>query len=434
MMKLRPFELVLVTIFGLLGLVALAMISTYKPAPSVDTVSLGSSVVIWGTVPADAFQAVLKPLKEANKAYNVVAYVQKDARNFDADLLNALAENRGPDIIFVPHEKLIQDRSKIQPVAYQSFPLRDFQNLYIDGAEIFTLNDGVYAYPVAIDPIVMYYNRDLLATKNIINPPVTWEGVVNDIIPTMVERDYSRNIIRSPLAFGEYRNINNGFSILSMLLLQGGSALVTERDEKYQLLLNTTVAGSGQPLENALTFYTNFASPSNPLYSWNRALGLDRDEFLGEKLVLYFGKGSEARSLAAQNPNLNFDIAEVPQGAQATVRRTYASFYGLALLKSSANKTGAFAVLQELGTAAQSKILADALNMAPAHRTTLTAGSNDQYGRISYKASIVGRGWLNPDIVRTNDIFSQMVEDVLSNRYRPSDSASDAVSRLSEIY
>jgi ABC-type glycerol-3-phosphate transport system substrate-binding protein len=434
MMKMRPFELVLVTVFGLLALVALAMISTYKPTPDLTTQTLGNAVVIWGTVPASAFQAVLGPLKEEIKAYSVVSYVEKDTRSFDSELLNALAEGRGPDIIFMSHEKLIQTRSKIQPISYESFPKRDFQNLYIDGAEIFALNDGVYAYPVAVDPLVMYYNRDLLGTKNIINPPATWEAVVNDIIPAMVERDYNRNIIRSPLAFGEYRNINNGFAILSMLLLQGGSALVAERPDKYQMLLNTTAAGTGLPFENALTFYTNFASPSNPLYSWNRALALDRDEFLGERLVLYFGKGSEGRSLASQNPNLNFDIAEVPQGATANVRRTYASFYGLALLKSSANKNGAFTVLQALGTASRSQILANALNMAPAHRSTLNAGSNDQYGRIAYQSAIVSRGWLNPDPTRTSDIFGQMVEDVLSNRYRPSESANDAVSRLSEVY
>lgn len=433
-MKMRPFELVLVTVFGLLGLVALAMISTYKPSQDVTTQTLGNSVVIWGTVPASAFQAVLGPLKEEIKAYSVVSYVEKDARSFDGELLNALAEGRGPDIVFIPHEKLIQSRSKLQSISYESFPRRDFQNLYIDGAEIFALNDGVYAYPVAIDPLVMYYNRDLLATKNIINPPTTWEGVVNEIIPTLVERDYNRTIIRSPLAFGEYRNINNSFEIMSMLLLQGGSAFVAEREEKYQILMNTTVNGNGQPLENALTFYTNFASPSNPLYTWNRALNLDRDEFLAERLVLYFGKGSEARSLATQNTNLNFDIAEVPQGATANVRRTYASFYGLALLKSSPNKNGAFTVLQALGSANRSQVLADALNMAPAHRSTLTAGSNDQYGRITYKSSIVARGWLSPDPVRADEIFGGIVEDVLTNRFRPSESASDAVARLSEVY
>ncbi|MBY0537854.1 ABC transporter substrate-binding protein [Patescibacteria group bacterium] len=434
MMKLRPFELVLVTIFGLLALVALAMISTYKPPVDETTQALGDSVVIWGTVPNETFQQVLIPLKEQIEAYRAVSYVEKDARSFDSELLNALAENRGPDIIFIPHEKLLENRSKIQPVSYESFPLRDFQNLYIDGAEIFALRDGVYAYPVAIDPLVMYYNRDLLATKNIINPPATWEGVVNDIIPALVERDYNRSILRSPLAFGEYRNVNNSFAIMSMLLLQGGSAMVSEGDGKYLINLNMSINRAGLPFENALTFYTNFASPSNPLYSWNRALGLDRDEFVSERLVLYFGKGSEARQLAAQNPNLNFDIAEVPQGAQSTVRRTYASFYGLALLKSSPNKAGAFTVLQTLGAADKSQVIADALNMAPAHRTNLNAGSNDQYGRIAYQSSIVARGWLSPSPARTNEIFGQMVDDVLSNRARPSQSANDAVSRLSELY
>jgi ABC-type glycerol-3-phosphate transport system substrate-binding protein len=433
-MKLRPFELTLIVTFGLLGMLALAMISTYKPAPDNTAVTLGSSVVIWGTVPASAMQSVLAPLKEEIKSYNVVEYVEKDARDFDNALLNALAEGRGPDIVLLPHEKLVEERTKLQPVSYTSFPLRDFQNLYIDGAEIFAMADGVYAYPVAIDPLVMYYNRDLLSTKGIINPPQTWESVVNEVVPKLVERDYSRNIIRSPLAFGEYRNVQNSFSILSMLLIQAGSNLVTERDSTYQILLNNTNAKSGQPLENALTFYTNFASPSNPLYSWNRALDMDRDEFLSEKLVLYFGKGSESAAIASQNPNLNFDIAEVPQGAGANVRRTYASFYGLALLKSSTNKTGAFTVLQELGSAKRSQKIATALGMAPAHRASLTAGSNDRYGRILYTSAIVSRGWLNPQINRTNEIFGQMVEDVLANRRRPSESASDASSRLSDAY
>ena len=336
-MKMRPFELVLVTIFALLALGALAMLALYKPANKVEEAALGNSVVIWGTVPAAAFMAVLRPLTDAQPAYRVVQYIEKDARTFDSEVLNALAENRGPDIIFLPSEKLVQYRSKIQALPEASFPIRDFRNLYIDGAEIFALRDGIYAYPIAIDPLVMYYNRDLMRTKNIINPPRTWEELMGQI-NTLVERDYSRNIIRSPLAFGEYRNVQNGFGVLSMLLLQGGSSLVTEDDGQYKLQLNQTASDGGVPMERALTFYTNFASPVNPLYSWNRALPLDHDAFLAENLVLYFGKGSEATSLSIQNPNLNFDVAEVPQGAQATVRRTYASFYGLALLKSSTNK------------------------------------------------------------------------------------------------
>ncbi len=433
-MKLRPFEVALVSIFAILALVALALIATYKPSKNAETVTLGSSVIIWGTVPSAAFNDVLEPLVLQNQAYKVVTYVEKDARSFDAEVLNALADGRGPDIVFLPSEKLVQYRSKILPWSYESFPIRDFRDRYIDGAEIFALNDGIYAYPAAIDPIVMYYNRDLLSSKNIINPPSTWEAVVNEIVPTMVERDFGRNIIRSPLAFGEYRNVQNGFGVISTLLLQGNSAMVRELETKYNLLLNTTPEQSGVPFENALTFYTNFASPSNPLYSWNRAQSMDHDEFLSEGLVLYFGKASEARDLASQNPNLNFDIAEVPQGASATIRRTYANFYGFAVLRSSPNVAGARVALQEIGSTNRTLVLANALGMAPTYRSSLTTGSGDRYGRIAYSAAKVARGWLNPSLDSVNTIFTQMVDDVLANRRRPSEAAMDAVTRLGDAY
>lgn len=279
----------------------------------------------------------------------------------------------------------------------------------------------------------MYYNRDLMSTKNIINPPTTWESVVNDIVPTLVERDFGRNIIRSPLAFGEYRNVTHAFDVLSMLLLQGGSSLVTENGNKYRIELDSAVSG-GTAFENALTFYTNFASPSNPLYSWNRAQQNDRDEFLGEGLVLYFGKGSEANEIASLNPNLNFDIAEVPQGGTATVRRTYGSMYGLTLMRSSGNPNGALAVMRLLSNPKNSTLISNALSMAPASRAGLSQGSNDRYGRIIYSTAPVARGWLNPEPAKAQDIFTQMVEDVLANRARPTQATSDALGRLRDVY
>ncbi len=433
-MKLRPFELALVGIFLGLGLLALVLLSSYKSKSDTPTVVLGTAVVIWGTLPAAAFKDVLDPLKEEIEEYRVVSYFEKDARTFDLDLLKALAENIGPDIIVLPHEKLVQHRTKIQPISYDNFPRRDFMDRYIDGAEIFALSDGIYAFPIAIDPLVMYYNRDTLSNKNIINPPATWEAVTSELVPTLIERDYARSVIRSPLAFGEYRNVQNGFAVLSMLLLQGGSALVTEGENQYKVALNQSSSGNQLPFEKAVTFYTNFASPSNPLYSWNRAKNMDRDEFLSEDLALYFGFGSEARSLASKNPNLNFDIAEVPQGAEASVRRTYASFYGLALLKSSRNMSGAYTVVQTLGSAPRAQLLNQSLGMVPAHRSTLLSGSNDKYGRITYNSAKVARAWLSPDAVVTSTIFTEMVENILANKSRPSEAANDAVDRLEAAY
>lgn len=434
-MKLRPFELALAVGFGLLGLLAIALLAGYRPSAPSDALSFGGAVVVWGTQNADAFNRTLEPYRERDDAYHSIEYVQKNPASLQDELLNALAENRGPDLMLIPHEDLVMMRSKLQPIPYENFPLRDFRTAYIEGAEIFLLQDGVYAYPAAVDPLVMFWNRDIMTSKNVLTPPRTWEEVVNTTVPTFVERDFNRTINLSPIAFGEYRNVQHAFEILSLLIIQGGSNLVTEKATgQYQIDLNQVSGETRPPLEAALAFYTSFAQPTSPLYSWNRSLPLDADEFASNDLVLYFANGSLARDIAARNPNLNIDITEVPQGANATLRRTYGTFYGWAMLRNARNKQGAYQALQVLGSEAFASTYAVELGMAPAHRNALLGGSNDLYGRIIFSAAVVARGWLNPSPIVVDTIFTEMVEDVLANRSQPVQAANVALKRLQGEY
>lgn len=432
-MKLRPFELALVTIFTLIGLASLFMLSSFNPQNKNDVPTLSRAVSIWGTLNADAVNAVLMELLEIDSSYRLVSYTYHSPESFEHEFVNALADGNGPDLVLLPHEELVANRSRLLPLSYDSHPIRNFRDNYIDGAEIFALQDGIYAYPVAVDPIVMYWNRDILSNKGLLAPPNTWEQIVNSFVPDFVERDFNRNIFISPLAFGTYENINNAFEVLSMLLIQGGTRGVIEQNGRYVVDLNNVAGGTGSPLRDALTFYTNFANPNNELYSWNRSFSNDRLEFVAEKLVLYFGKASEARGIARQNPNLNFDIAEVPQGATANVRRTYGSFYGLSVVRASSNINPAFTVMQVLGNANNAAKIAEASGMAPVHRTTLTSGSNDQYARVAFSSAVVARGWLSPRPSSADDLFKQAVEDIISGRRNASNATADTVIRLRDI-
>lgn len=92
----------------------------------------------------------MRPIKETVDDFRVVSYVQNDARTFDNEVVNALAENSGPDILFLPHEKLLQYRSKLQPFPVGELDIPDFRRSFIDGTEIFVLSDGIYAYPLQL--------------------------------------------------------------------------------------------------------------------------------------------------------------------------------------------------------------------------------------------------------------------------------------------
>lgn len=433
-MKFRPFELALVVVFILLIAGSLVFLKTYR-ADKTDGLPVIGTVSIWGIVPEDRFEAMLQELARANEQYSRVSYRYVEPASFNNDLVNALADGVGPDMILLSSEQLVETRKKIAPVSFTSFPKRDIASLYVDGAAIFALSDGLYAYPLAVDPIVMYWNKDMLANSNFLEAPKTWEALVNQYTPILTKRSADRTIERSAVALGEYGNIKNSFGIISTLLLQAGSYTVTNAEEgKYVIQLNESPDPQIDPLRVTADFYTRFSRPDNTLYSWNRSFTSDRDRFISGDLALYFGYGSEGKEIERQNPNLNFDIAEVPQGATATVRRTYAQFYGLAALKTSDNLAGASLVLKGLSQQSTIERFARDYNFVPALRNSVAAGSNDIYGRVTYKSASVAYGWLNPNRPGTDNAFSTMTRDLSENRTDLSAAIDDALDRLELEY
>lgn len=435
-MKLRPFELALVIIFVVLAIAALVIMSKYKGDPNGtdgEEPSVGV-VTIWGTVPWEAMNDVLNVLKNTSDAYKGVNYRAFSVEEFDDVLVNALADGIGPDLLLVSHEQLADLRHRIQPISYESFPRRDIQTLYLDGAQIFALNDGLYGYPVMVDPLMMYWNRDIMATEGFLEPPKTWESLVNNMFPSLIKRDFDRTINRSVVAMGEYGNVRNAFGVISALFIQGGSQGVIENTNSgYSVKLRNSPAG-GDPLVSAIDFYTRFSKPSNTLYSWNRSFEEDRKQFISEDLVFYFGYGSEGHIIENLNPNLNFDTSEIPQGATATTRRTYGRFYAISMLKTSANKVGSESLMRTLSSSDAVSKIANSYNMVPAYKTLVSQGSNDTYGRYSYKSASISYGWLNPDPESSDIIFKTLTQDINENRRSTNEAVADSVARLSSEY
>ncbi len=286
-----------------------------------------------------------------------------------------------------------------------------------------------------VDPVVMYWNKDVLARENLLEAPATWEALVNQYVPLLTKRASDRTIEKSAIALGEYTNITHAGGIVATLLLQAGSYGVTETEEgQYVIRLNESPDRFTQPFRVVIDFYTRFNRADNTLYSWNRSFSSDKDRFVSGDLALYLGKGSEGRELERLNPNLSFDIAEVPQGATATVRRTYATFYGFSLVRSSDNLSGTALVVRELSSQAEQEKFATAYGMAPTLRSLVSRGSNDTYGRITYKSAGIAFGWLSPKKSATDEILATAMRDVSENRSDAASAVTDALQRLEIEY
>jgi ABC-type glycerol-3-phosphate transport system substrate-binding protein len=434
-MKMRPFELALVAFFAVLVLVAVALLALYSPPPDPDASVIRGEVLVWGTLPAAPINNLLDELGRETPSLRNIQYEYVAPEDFTPRFIEALADRTNPDVVLLSHEELIPQRDRLLPYSYDALSLRDFRDRYIDGAEIFALRDGVYGFPIAIDPLLMYWNRALFADANLLSAPTSWEQVVRETVPRLTKRDFTRTIDQSALAFGESTNIQNLTPILSMLMLQAGSRGVVEGENQFVIGLDDPVeVGAPRPLTSALEFFMRFSDSTVTDYTWNRALPLDRDAFAREELALYFGFASEARDLLARNPNLNIDVSEVPKGATTQTRRTYGRVYALSVVRNANNLAGAYGALNLLAAPENANRLAFEFGMAPATRAGLAMGTNDLYGRVAFTAAPAVRGWLMPGYRTTTQIFAETVTRAAQDRSQLSSAAPNAVRLLQVEY
>lgn len=435
MSNIRPFQVILISVFAFLAVVALIFLSAFQLDKKKEEQAYGDKVLVWGTLQEEVFKNVFHEISRDDKAFNVVEYRQFSSDTFNSDLVNAIAEGRSPDLIVLTSDALVEHRAKLVPIPYSTISERDFKDAFVDGAEVFAFDDGIYGIPFAVDPLVMYWNRDMFSSNGLAQAPKSWEQIVSEVVPALTVRDTSRNVLQSGVSFGEYRNIEHAKETLMLLVLQSGSKMVTQKEREYKVNLNEPIVeGTRAPLESAVQFYTDFSNVNSPLYSWNRAMESDKSSFLAGDLGLYFGFGSEYVDIGDKNPNLNFDVAPVPQGANATALRTYGDFYAFAIPRASKNVSGAFAVATVLGNSANAPAIVAPLNMAPVRRELIAKGDENLYRKIILQSALTARAWLDPKADTSDDIFMQMIEDVVSNRERISDAVSDAIDRLIIAY
>lgn len=431
---MNNFQVILTSIFGLFILAGLVVFTTTRTASP----SKLPSIVVWGTVSARDFSGAVSQYNEVSADKISVSYVEKLPDQFDKELIEALASGKGPDAVLMPHDLIVRYADKVFPITYENYPLRDFRNTFIDAAEVFLNPVGTLAVPFTVDPLILYWNRDLLATAQFAQPPKLWSEM-GDYVKKLTKRDLARNVSQSAIALGEYRNVNNAKEILSALFFQSGNK-VTSRDGSGLVRSVLTSGGEGAarlPAVQALAYYTSFSNPSDALYSWNRSLKNSHDLFSTGELAMYLGMGSEVKGIVEKNPNLNFDVASIPQPKDAKVHSTFARVTGFAVMKLAKDPFGTFQVVQILTGKPFMEAWTNRVNMAPARRDLLSVRPEDPALDVIYSAAFVGKAWLDPNMVETDQIFKDMIEGVTSGQRSVSLSVQTAhqeINSLTSLY
>jgi len=413
-LNLNIFQVVLIAAFAFFAVAGLFFFATYR-GDGREEFDVGS-VTIWGTVDERVLRDVIGRIRTSSEGFDNVVYIEKDARTYERDLINALAAGTGPDLFLLSQEDIFSHQDKIVSVSFDDYSERVFKDTFIEEGELYLTPSGILGLPFLVDPMVMYWNRDIFTAKGIASPPKFWDEFF-DIVPRITERDQASNILQSAVAFGEFRNVRHAKEILSTLFMQASNPIVARgSDGKLSSVLGDSLDFTTKPAEAALRFYTEFSNPVKSVYSWNRALPESRQSFLSGDLAVYLGFAGEYQLLRDSNPNLNFDIAPLPQSRDADTRTTFGVMHALAIPRTSDNVVGAFRTAVALTDQTAIADASHAAALPPVRRDLLADRPADAVGSILYESAIMARAWLDPNPQETTDIFQRMVESTISGR------------------
>ncbi|HEY1037400.1 MAG TPA: extracellular solute-binding protein, partial [Candidatus Paceibacterota bacterium] len=342
---------------------------------------------IWGTVSAQAINELVRNVNIQETVIEVT-YVQKAPETFESEFVNALAEGTGPDAVLLTDDLLYAQRNKLEPIPFTVLDERAFRSTFIDGARHFVSPQGILGVPLSVNPLVMYWNKNIFASAGLSQVPKTWADLAT-FGPSLISRTDASSVIKAMVPMGEYSNVTNAKGVLTTLFFQSGNPLTARNADNGAIY--STLDGNGANAisspESVVDYYTSFANPSRPLYTWNRSMPRSEDAFLAGNLAMYFGYASELTRLQDKNPNLNFDVALMPQFPEG-IPVTYGKLTAFSIVRRAPNQAGALAVISRLTDKASVQIWTDLTNLPAVRNDLLALPAKNAYMSVFNKAAI----------------------------------------------
>ena len=419
---MKSFQTILLIVFAFF-VVGAVLIFSGVIGGSKDDNLVSQPVTLWGTVSKLAVEEVLRQSADGGDKFDIT-YIEKSADTFERELVEALASGKGPDLVLAPHTLILKQKDKFLPLPWVSVPERLFRDSFVEASEVLLETDHSLGLPLLLDPVVMYWNRDMFTKAAIPSAPSTWLEI--QLLPERLTiLDGKGNISEAAVGLGGVNNINHFKEILAGQIMQTGNAIATR---------NEVALASTPGADSALRYYVEFANPSLPKYSWNSAKRSSLDEFIAGKLGVYFGLASELGIIKERNPHLNFDVASFPQISSSERRLTYTDVYTLSVLKNSPVTNAAFAVAYRIAMGEVAKSLSTTLKLPSARRDLLKVTTGDPYLDLFQSSAVIAKTWYDPSATVTRNIFADMVESVMIGKSGPGPAVTDAATRLHDLF
>lgn len=447
----------------ILGVLGIFVFSISQFGKNSTDPKLTGNILIWGTLPADKISNILYEYSQNAKTYSV-SYEEVPEDKLIFRFIESSANDRAPDILLVPENVIVPIKNFNYQFNQDLISEKTFKEKYVRSTYKFFAPTGVFAFPVAIDPLVMYVNTDILTNAGFTKPPETWGDIPLYVSRVLGFTNSDGNNVQRAIALGSMNNILHNREILLTLLMQLKNNVIERRFEEKPDKENISyvekfesvfgIANEELKIKNDLlaeqvfVFFTSFVNPNiKEAYTWSKKAPMDRDLFASGNLGIYFGLASDKAYINSKNPHLSYELAMVPgpKGDTANFRNTsYVKIYSASITTKTNKPELAQKVLYDLISKEMTDKIVAAYDLAPARQDELyedvVDANNVKVGQevdqksldrnIIFKSADRGDIIMEPLPNLVNNVFGQIVDSFSGSRQTPSEIIKNAESEL----
>ncbi len=370
----------------------------------------------WGTLDeSKTFLSIIENYQKKHP-YIKINYTLKDKTTYHNEILKAFSDNQAPDIFIINGSYLPYYENKISPLNLKKdkdLNLFSLNQIYPNIAKNTLIKDDyLLGIPLYIDTLALYYNQDIFNYYNIALPPASWEEILN-LISRLRRINAQGQITRAAIALGSSYNIHWDSDIISTLMMQYGSNIVDT--DKKQTTFNYEIKYANQrilPGEEALKFYTQFTDPRSRYYTWNNNFSDSVIAFSKGESVMMIGYSQAKKIIEEYNPNLNYNIASLPQFTNSPSKINYGDTINLVVSQDSKHPEECWKFLKFFAEKNTAEFYYLQTKNPPARLDLIQNHLNDPDSGIFIRQILLSQNWHQYNFQEINQIFKEMVEDV----------------------
>lgn len=433
-------KLVIILILGAIVLIlggVVFIIFGSNPVPPPKPVTLS----IWGVWDESTdFEEIIRAYQAAHP-YVKINYSKKRYEEYEKLLISGWADtpSTGPDIYAIPNswvnkyktryitplpssttvafyrtkKVLFKKETEIKNITEPSLTASDIKRDYIDVVFNDIILDGqVYALPLGVNTLAMFYNRDILNVAHLAQPPRTWNAFANAVSKIAI-LDEQNSVIRAATALGTYDNIPRAADIVTLLMLQNGTTMMAGNKANFNQ--PSSADSTYFPGQEALRFYTDFASPDKAVYTWNDQMPDALDFFAEGNLAFFFGYQYQEPEIRAKGGGVDYAIAPMPQ-INPENEINYANYWAYTVAKKTTNVNEAWDFIQYAADAKRVKTYLTKSQQTSVLRSILTEQLADPDQSLFAQQALTATSWyhgLKP--VEAEEHFAEMIQNIVSN-------------------